>query len=380
MKKIYFDNAATSFPKPDGVAEAVYNYIKFNGMNIGRGAYMGAFSSAEGVYETREHLCRLFNFDKPSNVVFTVNITEALNMVIKGLLKAGDHVIVSSLEHNAVMRPLTQLLEKGVTFDRAPCDETGKTYGVEELIKENTKAVIMCHASNVCGSLAPMEEIGRICRKHNLLFIADCAQSAGSIPVDMEKMDIDILCFTGHKALLGPQGTGGFIIRDEAVPMLEPLISGGTGSVSNLETLPEFMPDRFEAGTLNIAGIYGLKAGLEFIDSVGVESIHSREMRLTKLFLDGLKDIKGCRIIGKNTAGDRTAVVSVVTDRDLAETAFLLDREYGIMTRVGMHCAPNAHKVLGTYPSGTLRFSFGYFNTGIEIEYALDALKKILEK
>ncbi len=380
MDKIYFDNAATSFPKPDGVAEAVYNYIKFNGMNIGRGAYADAFSSAEGVYETRELLCRLFNFDKPSNVIFTLNITEALNIVIKGLLKEGDHVIVSSLEHNAVMRPLTQLTEIGVAFDRAPCDSEGNTYGVEELIKENTKAVIISHASNVCGTIAPMEEIGKVCSKHGLIFIADCAQSAGSIPVDMEKMNIDILCFTGHKALLGPQGTGGFIIRDEVSRMLTPLISGGTGSVSNLETLPEFLPDRFEAGTLNISGIYGLKAGIEFINSVGIENIHSREMRLTKLFLDGVKQIDGYKIIGKDTAGDRTSTVSLVPDMDLSETAFILDREYGIMTRVGMHCAPNAHRALGTYPGGTIRFSFGYFNTGYEIELALKALDEIIRR
>lgn len=379
MKKIYFDNAATSFPKPDGVAEAVYDYIKYNGMNIGRGAYADAFSSAEGVYETRELLCRLFNFDKPSNVVFTLNVTEALNIVIKGLLKPGDHVIVSSLEHNAVMRPLTQLLETGVFFDRAPCDSEGKTIWSEDLVKENTKAVIMTHASNVCGTVNPIEEIGSICRKHGLIFIVDCAQSAGSIPIDMEKMNIDILCFTGHKGLMGPQGTGGFIIRDEAAALLTPLISGGTGSVSNLETLPDFLPDRFEAGTLNIAGIYGLRAGIGFIDRVGMENIHGREMRLTKMFLDGVKNIPGCRIIGRDRAEDRTSTVSLVTDRDMAETAFILDREYGIMTRVGMHCAPNAHKALGTYPGGTLRFSFGYFNTGEEIEQALAALENILK-
>lgn len=382
--KIYLDNAATSFPKPDGVAEAVYDYIKHNGMNIGRGAYADAFASAGGVYETREMLCELFGFDKPSNVVFTMNVTEALNMALKGLLKGGDHVVVTSLEHNAVMRPLTQLTEMGVTFDRAPCDEEGNTYGVEELLKENTKAVIACHASNVCGTAAPMEEIGKICRRHDLIFIADCAQSGGCLDVDMKRMNIDILCFTGHKGLMGPQGTGGMLVGERALSLLEPLISGGTGSLSHLETLPDIMPDRFEAGTLNIAGIYGLKAALGFIRETGVENIHAREMLLTKMFLDGLKEMKGCRIIGKRTAGerdmDRTAVVSVVPDTDPAETAFLLDREYGIMTRVGMHCAPNAHRVLGTYPGGTLRFSFGYFNTEDEVAYTLRALESIIKR
>ena len=380
MKKIYFDNAATSFPKPEGVAEAVYDYIKNNGMNIGRGAYADAFASAGGVFETREKLSRLFGFDEPSNAVFTLNVTEALNMAIKGLLKPGDHVIVSSLEHNAVMRPLTQLLDRGVTFDRAPCDREGNTYGVEELIRENTKAVIMCHASNVCGTIAPMEETGSICRRHGLIFIADCAQSAGCLPIDMEKMNIDILCFTGHKGLMGPQGTGGMLIRDRAVKMLDPLISGGTGSLSHLETLPDIMPDRFEAGTLNIAGIYGLGAALDFIEKTGVDAIHAREMELTGMFLDGIGNMKGCRVVGKQGTEGRTAVVSVVPDTDPAETAFLLDREFGIMTRVGMHCAPNAHKVLGTYPGGTLRFSFGYFNTEDEVEYCLRALDTIIKR
>lgn len=380
MKKIYFDNAATSFPKPDGVAEAVYDYIKFNGMNIGRGVYEKAFASAEGVYETREELCGLFNFSKPSNVIFTVNVTEALNMIIKGLLRPGDHVIVSSLEHNSVMRPLTQLLKSGVFFDRAPCDSEGNSFGVEELIRDNTKAVIFSHASNVCGTIAPMEEIGGICKKHGLIFIADCAQSGGSVNVDMERMNIDVLCFTGHKSLLGPQGTGGFIIRDETVPLIEPLISGGTGSVSDLETVPDFLPDRFEAGTLNIAGIYGLKAGLEFIKRIGVDNIHRREMELTKRFLDGVRELGGCRIVGKKGVEGRTPVVSLDMEEDVSETAFRLDREYGIMTRVGMHCAPNAHRVLGTFPKGTIRFSFGYFNSEEEIDTAVEALRKITNR
>ena len=380
MKKIYFDNAATSFPKPDGVAEAVYDYIKFNGMNIGRGVYEKAFASAEGVYETREALCGLFNFSKPSNVIFTVNVTEALNMIIKGLLRPGDHVIVSSLEHNSVMRPLTQLLKSGVYFDRAPCDSEGNSFGVEELIRDNTKAVIFSHASNVCGTIAPMEKIGEICKKHGLIFIADCAQSGGSVNVDMERMNIDVLCFTGHKSLLGPQGTGGFIIRDETVPLIEPLISGGTGSVSDLETVPDFLPDRFEAGTLNIAGIYGLKAGLEFIKRIGVDNIHRREMELTKRFLDGVRELEGCRIVGKKGVEGRTPVVSLDMEEDVSETAFRLDREYGIMTRVGMHCAPNAHRALGTFPKGTIRFSFGYFNSEEEIDAAVEALRKITNR
>ena len=240
---------------------------------------------------------------------------------------------------------------------------------MEELIRDNTKAVIFSHASNVCGTIAPMEKIGEICKKHGLIFIADCAQSGGSVNVDMERMNIDVLCFTGHKSLLGPQGTGGFIIRDETVPLIEPLISGGTGSVSDLETVPDFLPDRFEAGTLNIAGIYGLKAGLEFIKRIGVDNIHRREMELTKRFLDGVRELEG-----------RTPVVSLDMEEDVSETAFRLDREYGIMTRVGMHCAPNAHRALGTFPKGTIRFSFGYFNSEEEIDTAVEALRKITNR
>lgn len=377
MEKIYFDNAATTFPKPESVAKAVYSYIKNNGMNVGRGAYQKAFTTAEAVYETRELLCGLFGFDKPSNVVFTANVTEALNIIIKGFLKECDHVLVSSLEHNAVMRPLTQLLESGVEFDRIPCDAYGRLLWDDSLVKKNTKAVVMTHASNVCGTVMPLEAVGERCQKHGIKLIVDSAQTAGAMPIDMKKIGIDALCFTGHKGLYGPQGIGGFIIEDEMAEMLTPLISGGTGSVSNLETLPEFLPDRFEAGTLNLPGIYGLREGIRFVTDIGIENISSHEARLTKRFLDGLRQIDGCRAVGIDGTEGRTSVVSVVTERDAAETAFELDTKYGIMTRVGMHCAPNAHKVLGTYPQGTIRFSFGYYNSAEEVDIALDALGKI---
>ena len=375
MRRIYFDNAATTFPKPDCVLEAVYEYMKNNGMNVGRGAYSAAFLAAGAVYETRERLCRLFNFDKPSNVVFTANVTEALNIVIKGFLKEGDHVLVSSLEHNSVMRPLNQLVKKGVTFDRFECDNKGRLIIDESLIKENTKAVIMTHASNVFGTVMPFEEVGAVCKKHGLKFIADCAQSGGSLDVDMKKMNIDALCFTGHKGLFGPQGIGGFIITDEMADLVEPVISGGTGSVSDSEEIPAFLPDKFEAGTLNIPGIVGLGAGLKFIEETGIENIRKKEMELTEKFIDGVRDIDGFEVVGIDGIEGRTAVVSLKSKYDTAECAFNLDREAGIMTRVGMHCAPNAHKVMGTFPEGTIRFSFGYFNTIEEIEYALDALK-----
>ncbi len=374
MKRIYFDNAATTYPKPDRIAAAVYDYIKNNGMNVGRGAYKNALSAAETVYETRKMLCDLFGFDKPSNVIFTANVTEALNIVIKGFLKPGDHVLVSSLEHNAVMRPLTQLLDIGVTFDRIPCDSCGRFIWDDGLVKENTVAVIMTHASNVCGTIMPIYDVGKKCKEHGLKFIVDSAQSAGILPIDMAAMNIDALCFTGHKGLYAPQGIGGFIIRDDMAQKLVPLISGGTGSMSNLETLPDFLPDRFEVGTLNLPGIYGLREGLEYINEIGIENIYKHEMELTEMFLDGIRNMEGYRVAGIDGIEGRTGVVSLVSERDAAEIAFELDSKYGIMTRVGMHCAPNAHKVLGTYPQGTIRFSFGYYNSCEEIEEALNAL------
>lgn len=377
---VYLDNAATTYPKPDSVAEAVYNFIKYNGSNIGRGAYKTAFNAAEKVYETRELICKLFNFDNPDNVIFTGNVTEALNIVIKGFLKKGDHVLVSSMEHNAVMRPLTQLTECGVEFNRIPSFPGGRMdlEAIELLIKPNTKAIISTHASNVCGTIMPIEKIGKICRKHGIKFIVDSAQTAGTIPIDMRKCCIDALCFTGHKGLFGPQGVGGFVITDEMNGLLTPIISGGTGSISNLETIPNFCPDKFEAGTLNIPGIFGLNAGIEFINETGLDNIHRSEIHLTEHFLNGIKDIQGITAVGTNSLKERTSVVSIISSKyDIAQIAYSLDG-YGIMTRVGMHCAPNAHKVLGTYPEGTLRFSFGYFNTDDEIEYTLKILKSIL--
>lgn len=377
MGKIYFNNAATTFPKPKGVAEAVYNYIMYNGSNIARGADMSGMSAQKAVYETRSSLADFFNFNKPENVIFTSGVTESLNMVIKGMLKDGNHVLVSSLEHNAVMRPLNQMVKNGVTFDRIPCDKCGRMLWNDDLIKENTTAVIINHASNVCGTIVPIEEIGKVCRKRGLKLIVDAAQSAGCIKIDMEKMNIDALCFTGHKGLFGPQGIGGVILTDDMAEMIEPIISGGTGSMSDSENIPDFMPDKFEGGTKNIPGIYGLREGIKFINEVGIENIHSKEMKLVEKFIAGVKNIDGFKIAGIQETDGRTAVVSLYGNRDMAEIAFELEKNYGIVTRVGLHCSPNSHKALGTFPNGTIRFSFGYFNTEEEIEIALAALKNI---
>ena len=382
MDYIYLDNASTSFPKAPTVATAMSYYITNQGININRGSYALAYDVEDIIYTTRQRLNTLFNGHDPSHVIFTQNVTMSLNMVIKGLLKAGDHVLVSSMEHNAVMRPLTQLLDKGITFDIIPCDKTGSIQleSMDSLIRPNTVAMIINHASNVCGTIQPLESIGSICKAHNLQFIVDAAQTAGVIPIDVKAYHIDALCFTGHKGLLGPQGIGGIILNKEMAQTLTPLIAGGTGSFSHLETMPPHMPDAFESGTLNLPGIIGLNECLAYIGSQGMENIHNHELVLTQFFLEGLQSIDGINIIGKQNIQDRTAVVSITIDSmDPASIAYELESTYHIMTRVGLHCAPRAHQTLGTYPEGTVRFSFGYANTHEDVESALSALHRILK-
>ena len=382
MDYIYLDNASTSFPKAPNVASAMADYITNRGININRGSYALAYDVEDIIYTTRQRLNTLFNGHDPSHVIFTQNVTMSLNMVIKGLLKSGDHVLVSSMEHNAVMRPLTQLLDKGITFDTIPCDSTGfiQMDSIEPLIRPNTVALIINHASNVCGTIQPLESIGPICKAHNLQFIVDAAQTAGVIPIDVKACHIDALCFTGHKGLLGPQGIGGIILTKEMAQTLTPLIAGGTGSFSHLETMPTHMPDAFEAGTLNLPGIIGLNEGLAYIESQRMENIHNHELALTQSFLEGLQSIDGINIVGKQNIQDRTAVVSITIDgMDPASIAYELESNYHIMTRVGLHCAPRAHQTLETYPEGTVRFSFGYANTHKDVETALSALHRIVK-
>ena len=382
MNYIYLDNASTTFPKAPTVATAMSDYITNRGININRGSYALAYDVEDIIYTTRQRLHPLFNGHDPAHVIFTQNVTMSLNMVIKGLLKAGDHVLVSSMEHNAVMRPLTQLLDKGITFDTIPCDSTGSIQmdSIEPLIRPNTVALIINHASNVCGTIQPLESIGPICKAHNLQFIVDAAQTAGVIPIDVKACHIDALCFTGHKGLLGPQGIGGIILTKEMAQNLTPLIAGGTGSFSHLETMPTHMPDAFESGTLNLPGIIGLNEGLAYIESQGMENIHNHELGLTQAFLEGLQSIDGINIVGKQNIQDRTAVVSITIDgMDPANIAYELESTYHIMTRVGLHCAPRAHQTLRTYPEGTVRFSFGYANTHKDVESALSALNTIVK-
>ena len=394
MKQIYLDNASTTFPKPREVADAVYQYMTGVGSNIGRGGYTSAYAAEEAVFAARQLLCDFFGGEDAKNVVFTKNVTEALNVIIRGLLQPGDHVLVSAMEHNAVMRPLQLLgreLEAGeeapadaITFSRIPCDSEGnlELEALPRLVQQRTKAVIMTHASNVCGTLLPIDKVGDFCKQRGLLFIVDSAQSAGVFPINMQQLHIDALAFTGHKGLLGPQGIGGFVLREHMVTKLAPLIVGGTGSLSHTESTPRFMPDKFEAGTLNLPGIMGLAAGVRWLNQRGMASLRAHELALTEQLLTGLLDLEQqglLRIVGRRDIVQRTSVVSIAaTKQDLAVVAHRLNEEYGIATRVGLHCAPNAHKTLQTYPTGTLRFSMGWHNNEEDIGAALKALREVL--
>lgn len=386
MNRIYLDQASTSFPKAPGVAQAMMDYLTMNGVNVNRGCYSSAYSAEEVIYETRQLLAELFHFSKCKNVIFTPNVTTSLNFILKGFLKPGDHILVSAMEHNAVMRPVVQLASLGISFDRIPCRTDGSMIleKVEELIRPETKAIVTLHASNVCGTRMPLDALGEICQRHQLYFVVDSAQTAGIVPINMDKMHIDALAFTGHKGLRGPQGTGGFLVSQELAEQMEPLISGGTGSVSHTEEIPDFMPDRFESGTPNLPGIYGLHEALLYLKTHSLQAINEKELSLTGYFLEQLQALddtgRHIRIIGKKDLTDRNAVVSIQTPEiDMSQVAWQLDNEYGVMTRVGLHCAPNAHKTLGTYPSGTIRFSFGPENTKNELDFAIQGLKKILD-
>lgn len=385
MKRIYLDNGSTSYPKAPGVGKAVGDFIENIGTNVNRGGYEAAYAAEDVIIETREKLCSLFHFNKVRNVIFTPSITYSLNYIIKGWLRSGDHVLVSAMEHNAMMRPLTQMTEQGVSFDRIPCTQDGELMveEIEKMIRPNTKAIMMLHASNVCGTLMPLKQVGEICQKHNIKFVVDAAQTAGSFPIDMQTMHIDVLAFTGHKSLLGPQGIGGFLVSDEVAKQMTPLISGGTGSVSDSEVQPDFMPDKFESGTQNIPGIYGLHAALSYLEETGIENIHEHEMKLCKAFIEKIDALsnKNIRVVGTRDMNKRGPVVSLdFVGRDNAEVSFRLDSEYGISTRCGMHCAPNAHKTLQTYPQGTVRFAFGFQNTMEDVDCAVQAIKEIFQK
>ncbi len=383
MSITYFDNAATSWPKPPEVHAAMQKFMRKIGANPGRSGHRLSVEAARVIYDTREKLAQLFNINDPLQIVMTKNATEGLNIAASGLLKAGDHVITSSMEHNSVMRPLRAMERRGVELNVIPCDQGGliDPAQISAAIKKNTKAIFMTHASNVTGTVMPVAEIGRIAREQGLIFCVDAAQTAGSYPIDVVKMNIDLLAFTGHKSLFGPSGTGGLYIREGLEKKIEPICVGGTGSRSEVEEQPDFMPDRYEAGTPNTAGIAGLQAGVDFVLSKGISEIKNKEDGLVDMFIEGVRDVPGMVIYGKTDAQKRTPVVSFNIDgMDPAAVALKLDERFKIMARSGIHCAPSAHKTIGTYPQGAVRFSFSYFNTEEQIEKSIKALKLISKR
>lgn len=376
---IYLDNGATSYPKPDVVADAVYDYIKNNGCNINRGGYEKAYSAAGVVLETRELINKMMNGYGSRYTIFTPGNTYSLNFLIKGIARPGDKLLISGMEHNAVYRPVHQLEQAGIIqVGYMPCDQQGQLILEEALpmIDESVRAVVMLHASNVSGTLMPLEEVGKQCHDKGVLFFVDAAQTAGNVPIDMQQCHIDGLCMPGHKSMLGPQGIGVLLLNPKITDEVEPLVAGGTGSHSDLATMPEELPDRFESGTLNLPGIYGLHAAVQWLMEHQQE-VHQHEQHLAKKMLDGIRNTEGIRVAGLPNTEGRVAVISVdFLNGDNGMIAFQLEQEYGISTRVGLHCAPLAHQSLGTFPEGTVRFSIGPFNTEDDIETAIQAINK----
>jgi len=405
MKRlIYLDNAATSFPKPPEMIEAMNHFMTEVGANPGRAGHERALEADRIVKNTRKSLARLFNADDPDRIVFSMNVTEALNTVINGFLKEGDHVITTSMEHNSVLRPLRYLEEKGfITLSIAPCDGKGflDIDNLPSLIRKNTALMVLNHASNVCGTIQDVRAVKKAVGDIPLLL--DAAQTAGCFPIDVKADGIDFLAFTGHKALLGPQGTGGLYIREGLD--VNPLIRGGTGSISEKEVQPDFLPDGLESGTRNNVGIAGLGAGVDFILSEGVQSIRDHEKDLTAALLSSLYDVAGLTIYGPLRASEQAPTISITFDSLLppgakydyggcgavnlelmeediypAEAGKILNSEYDILVRTGLHCAPIAHRTLKTFPEGTVRISMGYFNTLEDMEITAKAVRRIAKR
>ena len=377
---IYLDNAATSRPKPPGVAEAVAAAMQSYG-NCGRGVHEDALAAARTVFDVREKVARLFGCPRADHVVFTNNSTMALNIAISGLLESGDHVISTDLEHNSVLRPLYRLREQGVEADFVPADANGQLdYGeFERLLRPNTKAVVCTHASNLTGDLVDISRVGAFCHDRGLVFILDASQTAGVFPIDMERQHIDVVCFTGHKSLLGPQGTGGLCIREGIE--IRPFAVGGTGVQSYLENQPEQYPTRLEAGTLNSHGLAGLSAALDFMEQTGMDQIRTHETALAKRFYEAVRKLPGIRIYGDLGAEERAPVVTLnLGDWDSAEVSDALAEQFEIATRPGAHCAPRLHRALGTEAQGAVRFSWSYFNTVEETDAAAEALRSLSEE
>lgn len=378
---IYFDNAATSWPKPDNVIKEIKNYFENIGGSPGRSGHKMSINASRVLEDTRESISKIFNGVDTSRIIFTKNVTEAINVCLFSLIEPGDHVVTSSVEHNSVMRPLRYLESSGVSISKVNCFPDG-SIGPDDIkrnIKGKTKLIVLAHANNVTGTILPIKEVASIALERNIPLLIDCAQTAGSIPIDIDlsKFNNCILAFTGHKSLFGPTGTGGMCIGDNIE--ISPLIYGGTGSKSDEDIQPNFYPDKLESGTINIFGLVGLKGGIDFINKKGISIIRRHEESLIKRFIEEISQIKNVYIYGPKDSKKQVGIVSFnLKDISSSEVGFFLDKKYNIMSRIGLHCNPNAHKTIGTFPIGTVRFGFSYFNSLRQIEYSISALKEIL--
>ncbi len=383
MGQIYMDNSSTSFPKAPGLGKIMGQHIDTNGINIGRGSYTSSFSLEEIVVETKIRLSNFFDGPNSKNVIFTSGATIGLNMLVGGLLRPGDLVLTTSLEHNSVARPLAALSKKGVRWEQIPLLPDGR-FSLEDFsvaLAQTPRLVLVTHGSNVSGIIMPIEQMGAMCHAQNVLFAVDAAQTAGSQPISMKQSHIDALIVPGHKGMLGPQGIGVMMISDLLSTQLSPVLFGGTGSRSDALDMPSFLPDRFEPGTLNVPGIVGLKHALDFIETEGIRGIRDKKTEISLQFLEGISVISGITFLNIPAGAPRESVFSLMfSNLDQAEAAYTLEQEYGILTRCGLHCSPLAHQALGTYPQGTIRFSLGCFNTAEQVAAALYGIKQTAKK
>lgn len=380
-RMIYFDNAATSFPKPQIVYDTIMDSMMNYGANPGRSGHKLALKASRGIFDTRLALSKLLNIKNPLDLVFTFNCTESLNIAIKGILKPGDHVITTSMEHNSVLRPIKYLEKIGVENTIVYGDLEGRIdpEDIRGKIKSNTKLIVTTHISNLTGTILDIKSIGRIAKEKGVLYLLDAAQSLGVYDIHPEEMNIDMIAFPGHKGLLGPQGTGGLYIRQGL--KLDEVFQGGTGSSSDMLSQPEDMPDKFEAGTPNTSGIIGLGAGIRYIMEIGIDNIRKKELELTRDFIEGISRIEGIKIYGPKNIEEQAPVVALnIKDIGSSEISYILDDHYNIAVRPGLHCAPLAHRTIGSLDQGAVRFSFGYENTHEEIDQAIRALREIVKE
>jgi len=375
---IYFDNATTSWPKPEAVCQTVERQLRSGGANPGRSSHLHSLAAERLIYESRERVAAFLGAEKAEEIVFTLNATDALNMAIKGILKKGDHVIYSPFEHNSVLRPLASLREKGLitTTMLSSVGDVVEAASFDQAIRAETKLLICTHASNITGRILPVREIGKVAALRGVYFLLDAAQTAGAFPLNLQEIGAHIAAFTGHKSLLGPPGVGLLYLREGM--KIKPWREGGTGSRSDEERQPAFMPDYLEAGTPNILGIAGLNEGIKFITTMGVETIRAHELKLCSRLQQGLERIPGVRVFRGASPEAYAAVISFILEGlDSGEIGYILEEAYGILCRTGLHCAPQAHRAIGTFPGGTVRFSLGCFNTEKEVDHALHALKRV---